>query len=40
LAESPSFGKAILDFDPYSKGARAYKAIAKEIIARDNKEQS
>lgn len=35
LAESPSFGKTILDFDAFSKGARAYKAVAKEIIARD-----
>ena len=35
LAESPSYGKSILDFDPFSKGARAYKAVAKEIIARE-----
>jgi chromosome partitioning protein len=35
LAEAPSFGKSILDFDAFSKGARAYKAVAKEIIARD-----
>jgi chromosome partitioning protein len=40
LAESPSYGKAILDFDSLSKGARAYKAVAKEIIAREsNKEK-
>lgn len=32
LAEAPSFGKSILDFDAFSKGARAYKAAAKEII--------
>lgn len=32
LAEAPSYGKSILDFDAFSKGARAYKAAAKEII--------
>lgn len=35
LAESPSYGKTILDFDALSKGARAYKAVAKEIIAKE-----
>lgn len=35
LAEAPSFGKSILDFDAFSKGARAYKAVAKEIISRE-----
>lgn len=40
LAESPSFGKAILDFDAFSKGARAYKAVAKEIIQRDLREEN
>lgn len=33
LAEAPSFGKSILHFDAFSKGARAYKAVAKEILA-------
>ncbi|QQS61543.1 MAG: ParA family protein [Candidatus Moraniibacteriota bacterium] len=33
LAEAPSFGKSILDFDAFSKGARAYKALAREVIA-------
>lgn len=33
LAEAPSFGKSILDFDAFSKGARAYKQAAREIIA-------
>ena len=32
LAEAPSFGKSILDFDAFSKGARAYKALAREVI--------
>lgn len=39
LAEAPSFGKSILDFDAFSKGARAYKGVAKEIIARDEEEE-
>lgn len=33
LAEAPGFGKSILSFDAFSKGARAYKNLAKEIIA-------
>ncbi len=33
LAEAPSFGKPIAAFDALSKGARAYKAAAQEIIA-------
>jgi len=32
LAEAPGFGKAILSFDAFSKGARAYKNLAREII--------
>lgn len=32
LAEAPSFGKSILHFDAFSKGARAYKRVAKEIL--------
>jgi chromosome partitioning protein len=31
LAEAPSFGKAIVDHDKWSKGARAYKQLAKEL---------
>lgn len=38
LAEAPSYGKSILDFDALSKGARAYKSVAREIIARENQE--
>jgi chromosome partitioning protein len=38
LAEAPSYGKSILDFDAFSKGARAYKSVAKEIIAREESE--
>lgn len=34
LAEAPSFGKPISEHDKWSKGARAYKALAKEIMTR------
>ncbi|MFA6184053.1 MAG: ParA family protein [Parcubacteria group bacterium] len=37
LAEAPSFGKSILNFDSFSKGARAYKGIAREIIEMDER---
>ena len=38
LAEAPGFGKSILSFDAFSKGARSYKNLAREIIERDKKE--
>lgn len=31
LAEAPSYGKPIMDHDKWSKGARAYKQLAKEV---------
>jgi chromosome partitioning protein len=31
LAEAPSFGQPITSFDPNSKGAKAYVALAEEI---------
>lgn len=34
LAEAPSFGKTIFEHDKWSKGARAYKALAKELEKR------
>ena len=34
LAEAPSFGKTVFEHDKWSKGARAYKSLAKEIMAR------
>lgn len=34
LAEAPSYGKTIADHDKWSKGARAYKQLAKEIERR------
>ena len=32
LAEAPSFGKAILNYDPRSRGAESYIKLAKEIL--------
>lgn len=34
LAEAPSFGKSIMHYDGWSKGARSYKALAKEVEQR------
>ena len=34
LAEAPSFGQTILEHDPRSPGALAYKQLAEEVIAR------
>jgi chromosome partitioning protein len=33
LAEAPSFGQSITMFDNFNKGAKAYRSLAKEIIA-------
>ncbi len=32
LAEAPSFGKSILSFDRFNKGAQAYRRLAEEVI--------
>ncbi len=32
LAEAPSFGKTILQYDPYSHGAKAYRELAEEVL--------
>jgi chromosome partitioning protein len=34
LAEAPSYGRTIYEHDRWSKGARAYKSLAKEILSR------
>jgi len=34
LSEAPSFGQSILDYDPSSPGALAYRALAEEVMAR------
>lgn len=35
LSEAPSYGQTILEYDPWSKGARAYRHLAEEIIEQD-----
>lgn len=35
LAEAPSYGKPIHHYDPWSKGAKAYEALAVEILEID-----
>lgn len=37
LAEAPSYGQTIYEHDRWSKGARAYKALAKEVARRCEK---
>ena len=32
LAEAPSHGKTILQYDPYSHGAKAYRQLAQEVL--------
>lgn len=39
LAEAPSFGKSILQFDAFSKGARAYKNLAREVLEKERENQ-
>ena len=39
LAEAPSHGKTILDYDPRGKGTRAYLNLAKEVIDRNGTEE-
>jgi chromosome partitioning protein len=34
LAEAPSFGKSIMDYDGWSKGAKSYKSLAREVQER------
>jgi chromosome partitioning protein len=34
LSEAPSFGKPIFQYDPTSPGSAAYRALAREVIAR------
>ncbi len=36
LAEAPSYGRTIYEHDRWSKGARAYKALAREVKERLN----
>jgi len=36
LAEAPSYGRTIFEHDKWSKGAKAYKALAQEVAKRAN----
>jgi chromosome partitioning protein len=36
LAEAPSYGKTIMHYDKFSKGAAAYKQLAREVHAKCN----
>ena len=35
LSEAPSHGLSIIDYDPSSRGAQVYLALAKEVLARE-----
>ncbi len=35
LSEAPSYGMSILEYDPNSRGALAYAALAEELVARE-----
>ncbi len=35
LSEAPSFAMPVFDYDPSSRGAKAYKALADELMARE-----
>ncbi|HGF7253284.1 TPA: ParA family protein [Enterococcus faecium] len=37
LSEAPSHGKPIIDYDPRSRGAEVYQALAKEVVSREKK---
>ncbi len=34
LAEAPSFGKSIFEYDQYSSGGKAYEALCREILTK------
>jgi chromosome partitioning protein len=35
LSEAPGFGKPIKEYDPRSKGAKAYRKLAREVLERE-----
>ena len=37
LAEAPSYGKPVSDYDPKCAGAQAYEKLAEEFLRRINK---
>lgn len=40
VSESPSHGKPVIHYDPTSKGSTAYRAVAKEFVARRKAQKS
>ena len=40
LAEAPSFGQPIMQYDRWSKGAKSYKELAKEVMHRSQQRSS
>jgi chromosome partitioning protein len=38
LAEAPSYQRPIIDYDPRSRGAFAYQALAAELLQRHHRE--
>ena len=39
LAEAPSYGMPITEYDPKSKGAKSYLKFAKEFLSKNNEEE-
>jgi len=35
LAEAPSYGQTIVEYDPSSKGSKAYMSLAKELLSKE-----
>ena len=40
LSEAPGFGQTILQYDPRSKGALAYRELAKEVLKQNGKKKN
>lgn len=40
LSEAPGYGEPIISYDKYSKGARSYLKLAKEILKNNEKKES
>ncbi|MGB0438920.1 MAG: ParA family protein, partial [Paracoccaceae bacterium] len=38
VSEAPSYAMPVLDYDPRSKGALAYIALAEEILSRNTRQ--